>query len=383
MFKVIDAASLVRYNANVRGNNVGDCVCRSISFAFDLPYSQVGKLLNAKMKEVHRKDWRYSDVYGEVIADLGGSSKLGTTIDNETGEVLRHGYPTVEEFADENPKGCYLITCGKNPNDSKTSHLVCIVDNKIYDSWDCLNYYAKTFYDCSNINRHVESEDIIDNMEDYIQYAVDIIESEIDRLAKKWIVSQEDANIQWVFDIENAAYNGYTILLNYYFEYSISGYSDKDQGELRFKINCALKPGMTDQQAKDFILKTVKQRSYDRMYVVRETIKKDIESFHAAHEEGAETADQRYMYIGPAEERFIKQLPGKVKRYIQSIEIYKPGQYYDSYRVTLRRLPGDTGPSTVDFQSYEAAGCRKMIERYVKTFERPWDDYDPEMEGYI
>lgn len=56
MKRLIYSANLIRYNANTSGKNTEDCVVRSISLAFDVPYTQVRKELNAILKENRRYD---------------------------------------------------------------------------------------------------------------------------------------------------------------------------------------------------------------------------------------------------------------------------------------------------------------------------------------
>ena len=91
----IISADLVRYNANIRGKNVGDCVKRSLSLAFNIDYGQLEKELQQAAHKMYRvppeNAYRRSIVYNEVIYAHGGSKpkeidetiKLGDFIDNE------------------------------------------------------------------------------------------------------------------------------------------------------------------------------------------------------------------------------------------------------------------------------------------------------------
>ena len=65
--KQVNSATLEKYNANNRGKSVDDCVKRGISLAFDLPYAEVGKILNAKMKELRKSAWNIQPVFEPVI----------------------------------------------------------------------------------------------------------------------------------------------------------------------------------------------------------------------------------------------------------------------------------------------------------------------------
>lgn len=44
MIKIVDE-DFIKYNANVKGADVGDCFARSLSLAYNIPYKQVRKEL--------------------------------------------------------------------------------------------------------------------------------------------------------------------------------------------------------------------------------------------------------------------------------------------------------------------------------------------------
>ena len=116
------SAQLEKYNANSRGKSVGDCVNRAISLAFDIPYSEVNKLLNQKMKEKRQTSWKISSVYGEVIKDLGGHL-LGSS-------EMPSGL-TVAEFVDDyaDPNLVYILRVSDSNN--RHRHLTCIRQGKV------------------------------------------------------------------------------------------------------------------------------------------------------------------------------------------------------------------------------------------------------------
>ena len=102
-------------NVEPSGIKKNDCVTRAIKLASGLPYEEVRKKLffSAKLLDCPKLcPTCYSFFIQQV---LGGVPK------NCDGM-------TVGEFADEHPNGTYLIRI--------QSHLLCIVDNTIYDLWD-------------------------------------------------------------------------------------------------------------------------------------------------------------------------------------------------------------------------------------------------------
>ena len=104
------------YNLNPNGDKVSDCVTRAITLASGLPYAKIRQKLRltARLLDCEKL---CPTCYGFLIQEvLGGIPK---NCDNTS----------VGEFADLNFKGTYLVRI--------QGHLTCILDNTIYDIWDC------------------------------------------------------------------------------------------------------------------------------------------------------------------------------------------------------------------------------------------------------
>jgi hypothetical protein len=105
-------------NVNPDQTKRSDCVTRAICLATELPYSTV------RRKLFH-------------TAKLLGCSKLCPTCYSFCINQVLGGVPTdcegltVGEFADLHPNGTYLIRI--------EGHLTCIINNNVYDIWDCRN----------------------------------------------------------------------------------------------------------------------------------------------------------------------------------------------------------------------------------------------------
>lgn len=101
------------YNANPYGNNISDCVIRSLSVLTD-------------------RSWR--DVYNE-LSDLAGDIGLMFDRVEFVEDYLDSRYPrechfskTIREFAREYPYGRYAVTMN--------GHITAIINGKIIDSFD-------------------------------------------------------------------------------------------------------------------------------------------------------------------------------------------------------------------------------------------------------
>jgi len=102
----------------------GDCSVRAFCGVLNLPWSIVFEDLckvAARMFDMPN-DPKVIDKY----AKMNGMIKVSLP-----------EYVTVSEFA-ENHDGVYLINI--------RSHVACVKNNKIYDTWDCGSYKMKTYY---------------------------------------------------------------------------------------------------------------------------------------------------------------------------------------------------------------------------------------------
>lgn len=109
-------ARFVYLNVNPDQTKRNDCVTRAISLATKLPYAEVRKKLfhTAQLLDCEKLCMTcYSFLIQEV---LGGMPRNCENM-------------TVEEFADQYPYGTFLVRIDY--------HLTCIVNNTIYDIWDC------------------------------------------------------------------------------------------------------------------------------------------------------------------------------------------------------------------------------------------------------
>lgn len=93
------------YNANVLGNNVSDCVVRSLSLAEGISW-----------KEEYRKLSNLAEKEGTLLDDV---DFVEGYLDDRYPRQ-KHYAKTVGEFAEEFPKGIYLVTM--------PGHITCIIN---------------------------------------------------------------------------------------------------------------------------------------------------------------------------------------------------------------------------------------------------------------
>lgn len=110
------------YNPNPNGRSVGDCAIRAIAKATDSPWEQAYVALCLE---------------GYILADLPNANAVWGRYLASHGFIKR-SLPescldcyTVKDFAEQFPRGTYVLAL--------SSHVVCVEDGVIYDSWDSQN----------------------------------------------------------------------------------------------------------------------------------------------------------------------------------------------------------------------------------------------------
>lgn len=118
-----------RYNNNPAGRNVGDCAVRAVSVALDTDWETAFALIaeNAFLMG----DMPSSNaVWGSVLRQHGFKRAI---IPNNCPECY-----TAEQFAEDRPKGTYVLGFG--------NHVATVKDGEIYDSWDSSQEIPQYFW---------------------------------------------------------------------------------------------------------------------------------------------------------------------------------------------------------------------------------------------
>lgn len=109
----------VEWNPNPVGRKVGDCAVRAIAKALNMGWE--GAFIALTINGLQMGDLPNSDaVWGATLRQNGFRRE---NISNECPDCF-----TVADFADENPKGTYVIGTG--------GHVVTVIDGNYFDSWD-------------------------------------------------------------------------------------------------------------------------------------------------------------------------------------------------------------------------------------------------------
>ena len=149
-----------------------------------------------------------------------------------------------------------------------------------------------------------------------------------------------------------------------------------DNPTYSFNIAYPFSPSTTLDEANKKMKEITKIRMYDRFY----TIKKQLDEKQEAHELYEESPDKRnhdLVFYDGLEQRFYNGLPGWCKPFITYLNVQNPGQYSDSYEVTMIPLPGDPVRDRVTFYGYDSNMIKGELQKYREEgFKRPGYDYD-------
>lgn len=164
------SAALKKYNANTRYTNTGDCVKRSLSLAYGMDYDDVSNELNRIKRQLHYSQYNVSPVFNTFIEDHGVIRKASGRIYSTLADLNLPDDTTVKQFSELIKDGTYVILCGESK--SSSTHMVCVLNGDIWDSWDSSNYFVNKIYvieeSKSDEPEKFLAEDISYDLQEYI-----------------------------------------------------------------------------------------------------------------------------------------------------------------------------------------------------------------------
>ena len=117
------------FNENPTGRNVGDCAVRAVSIALGVDWETAFALI-ANMAFQMGDMPSSNAVWGAVLRQNGFSRFI---VPNNCPDCF-----TAEQFAEERPKGIYVLGFG--------NHVATVKDGLIYDSWDSSKEIPQYFW---------------------------------------------------------------------------------------------------------------------------------------------------------------------------------------------------------------------------------------------
>ena len=368
MKRLIRGADYIKYNANNRGKNVGDCVKRALSLAFDMSYNDMAKLLNAQAKElngVFNNPIVYRCTINDLVHEQDPEASTRWTILKGDDQL------TLDDFVDKYcQSGTYLIETGHKQGDNNTTHILCVIDGKIYDSWDSRDQWVKEYYKVPIKTRRNFQENVAGNPDLGMLFA-----DQIDDQARKCISRYRDKKqAEWAsqvtdIEVDRVKWSGYQVYTLLRIVIGPRSYRNQTS-KYTYKIVAVLHPQDTFSDAEKIIVDTIKTRVYDRIWAVNKNEAEKEDMYRAEQEQGGQV---ELSIFGPRSMSFFKSLPAWAKAACSYISVQYPGRYTDSYQVTLQE-PG-TGKD-LEFYAPTADILRQELDLYESEGILPGKDYD-------
>lgn len=363
MIKLLE--ELIKYNANDRGSRVGDCVKRSLSLAFDIPYNEVQKELNAITRDVNgtgRKIYDYHDaiVFSKFIHHRGKKFEKASVIDE---------YNTpLKIFAEDYPEGTYLILTGDPKNASgPQNHMVAVIDGDIYDSWDSTNQLVKWVCvvqgEKQNRKQSINIEDIYSEL---FRQGSDIIRDTVE--SARLFKNRDDIGYRVRTTTVSSAVSANN--MTWYIEFSLlyGNYSKQ------YKITYAVNPTHTAEQNIQDAFTKLQAKSKQCVHNLGQIINKML-SYQV--DDGLDTNYKPNYY----NEKAYNRLPMWVRKRIESFSV--SNRYYDGrtkiYELDMFALPGDPrAKNNLDLVYFRADSIQELLnqlDEYKNGFKRLNYDY--------
>lgn len=348
-------ADFIRYNANTRNKDVGDCVKRGLAVAYSMDYDDVSAQLNKIKRDTGRSSYSQTSVYRKFCS-LNGDKFIQSS-----------DRPTEQEFCEQNPSGVYLLETGDKKDNYVATHLVAVVDGDIYDSWNSSGWYVKYYCKVSSgKSKSSDSFSYSDIKDDLNEYLSDYIDSLNNKFDLGYPISIENGFADGVID----QYTGRMfVVVNLDYKApnrSKYRYMDSIAHRLTFKLN----PRLSLEENLDSLKKKSKQKIYDWLYEVRKELKESLK---------IDDVEFNPSIVSSSSKKFVLQLPEWSWPLVTSVYInndYDVKAYgYDKYEVYMEPLEGDPRTSEVAFKSDTLRQLKRDMELYKSSYARLNYDY--------
>lgn len=366
--KRVVISSLVRYNANTGGYNVGDCVKRALTIAFGEDYNDIARQLNQTRKESRSSQFNTDQNISVFLSKRGLHMTKMPNYDM-----------TVSEFADAHPQGTYLIYCGKNVGKTKngrSNHMLCIVDGDVYDSWDSMNtivtHYCKVTGDARDFGTT--------NVDVIVPDIHDFVEQYLDQLQNKFPYGELRINepdfepvdsIEGIDNYMGTNRGGDSFEFRIYIQWIEGSFEPVRFYSPKYNVHKTFIVKMNPSQDIDTNLlnnkKRLKQRIYDWLYEIKKLIDDS---------ENSKSIEVNPNYHG--NRRKLMKLPEWARPLVSSFEEGKKSSWGDyPFTVYIDPLPGDprAHEGSARVEGWTLTELKENLEAYRTNFLRAGYDY--------
>lgn len=355
-------ADLKYYNANSRDVHTGDCVKRSLSVAYSLDYDAVSAELNRIKRSTGHSAYNISPVFEAFM------KRRGDTFTKVTEDI------TVDEFSKTHSSGVYIILCGEKAasvSGPHSSHMAAIVNGDVYDSWNSLNYYVKSYAKVTagkTDQYEFDSESICKTVAAAVSdYATNNVQRKLPEEMSVHVASSIDRNDRYTWELLVRCKLGeMSVYCTYPSNITLSHI-------IVMKTN----PRLSEEENIQSLTKKTKQKLYDWVYNIKDIV---------ISAKKLETLPLHKYFHTNVDDTIITKMPSWAVPYIT--RIYDNGEGYDygeRYEVEMDPLPDDPRVkdkeenkygtfNVVDFRADTLRELKRDMEWYKSDYARL--DYD-------
>ena len=347
------SAAFHRYNANSKDQNVGDCVKRALSFAYGMDYNAVGRELNRIKNAIGSYAYNVPRTYKQFLRD-----RKAVLLDKS------HIGMTEEEFCESHPTGTYILLTGPQDKDYST-HMVCIYNGDIIDSWNSSEYKVYEAFEVKNAPTTYET------------VTWDDLESELTSFIDQYIEKLNKKYSDWfqVSRADGTQYNDSTYGMRFYLVTSPNLPSESSYYPNRKymkRIIVKINPRMDLQGNLDSLKPKLKQSVYEWTYPYAKD-KRDLEEVKTF---------ENPKYDGRLwEKKQLLKLPAWVRPLVQYFwyDDREGYHYYNKYELRFKALPEDPyiedrgDDVRIETETYKE--LKDALEMYRTKFWRVGYDY--------
>lgn len=345
-------AAYKRYNANSNDKSVGDCVKRALSFAYSADYDEISRTLNRLKRELNAGYFNSPIVFKTFLKNNGAKQ----ITDLPKGEDRL----SEQEFCDTYKSGTYILLTGPKDKNYST-HMVCIMNGDIYDSWNSSKYAVVEAFEIPNAKNVVE--DIV--WED--------IETEMNSFADAYLYKVNQKYKDWFRVWRAPGYRRNDLTYNMQFRLLTSKDLPKESDlyanqEYSKRIIVKLNPKMNKDQNLKSLQPKLKERLYNWLYEFEKDYR-DTKAIANMETHPNYAKDQWSR-------KDLLKLPAWCRPYVRSFFWSPNSKYsYEEYRVRLQALPDDPYVDDLGdiivFEEDTLKDLKTALENYHKDFSRP------------
>lgn len=342
-----------RFNANPKGNYIGDCSVRALCIAYGLTYESVHNELNRIKRERGYNNYCDKPVIDRFIKNKGFK---------DSGGCAYFGCPdnsSVQEVSEILTEGTWLLyTCDANKD--RPDHIICMIDGDYWDSWNSSTQKVITIILLDENNTSDRTLGI----------TIHDVEAELDEFLTKYLDKIHKKCPYFEFQTKRTGVHdesrySMTLVLSAIEDLLPEGARFYRALYDRYTVSCKINPRMSREDNLSNMKSKLQVGFREFVYKHRKT----VEDYARL------STTQLNKKLSTNNERVILSLPEWCRSLITYLYdepdyLNKWGNRFDVY---MEALPDDPDQDPVQFYADTIAELKNQLEQYKNDFTRRYD----------